>query len=259
MSMIDDIADPQVRRLLMLDAHDFAKEAIAQQGARALANPRPDTAFHEASHAVVFSLEGVPVEYVEIWELSQFKKRRDFERTRKKAIKHGFDDPYSGVTIGDFLSQPIWLGNCHAKPGFADRFRFDPFRGIGTLNDLASTIRMSIAGFAGEAVLKASGGAADMIAMPRLSSIDERLATQALCQHFPGDPLQNWQGLVLETMLMVRENVSIVRELAAALESKNRIDSVELDPLLAKLTPKTEMEIYKRIANDNAARAEHAA
>jgi len=165
MSEIDKIVDPRTRAALSAQAATVIQQAIERQGLFALANPFHDAAVHEGGHALMYAMAGRRVEYVQLFEASPFRRRRELESARKMARRNGksLDHPLLSSAT---LKVPAWCGHCSPEGGEGYRTVYHP---KDTDEQARQYLLDVIAGFAAESLIELESGQRK----PLGSSIDE--------------------------------------------------------------------------------------
>lgn len=229
MSALDHIVNRHARNQARANQADLAHEILALHGPGAFASPRKLAVCHETGHVIVAVLDGVTIEYVEV-----FKQTVEQERGGAVAIQmRAMGMPDSG-----------WAG----YTGFRD----SPFASDmpGTRSDIRTLdlpefhhmLRMTLAGLAGEMILHGDP--------PEASSLDEIQVSQMAClARAKGNTFiaqTVWRDRLLECMKLIRENERTAQKVMALLDSKDRVEHDELYSLLDA-------------ANDNFKRSEQTA
>jgi hypothetical protein len=200
----------------------------------ALAMPKHDAAIHEAGHAIIFAVQGRRLEYLELFEQSKFRRRRELEQ----AVKRNPDKMAGLDAMTRILALPAWQGwTCpeklpeeiareahfipHERPEWAERH-----------------VRWMIGGLMAELVLHNGN-------VSLASSIDEKVTAQMVCSEaWRDDGVRHWARIATDVTATLRQHWPVALEIAALLEVapplghvQHRLDGGKLDSVLRPLYP----------------------
>ena len=222
---LDSICDPKGQQYLKAELFNKAADYFKQHGGAGFAMPRPLAIYHEVGHAIVAAFDGVTVKRVEVhgktliqlFRNSHGRNPRKIERQRLEAA--GFN-----------LTHKQWGGWCY--------WQASPFPGdipgtvinLNTADDLTfgHRVRMELGGICGEEVLCDSE-------VPQASSLDEIVASQAMCLNRLGDHAsahELWGRLWRQTCAIIKQNEPTAHALVTALRDTDSIEGPSLQTIL---------------------------
>lgn len=226
---IDQIVDPQARARHHDAESEIGRDIFHVHGPDAFHAPRELAVCHETGHVIVAALDGVTIEYSEVFSQSVGKELGAAVAQQVRAMG---------------LPETGWAG----FTGFRDSpFPSDmPGKRYEVLTlDLPAfhhLIRMSLGGIAGEMVLYPG-------AVPAASSIDEKVLSQTACMSrargnaFIAQTV--WCDRLEECLKAIKQNEATARRIIALFDQTDRVDGTALELALS--------------ANDNFKRGEQAA
>lgn len=218
MSAIDDfVVESKARDALNARMVGEAFEAFQREGGAAFDAPRELAVAHEIGHVIVAWVDGVTLDYSEVFPVNSIDEV-GFAVAQQMKAKGMPLSGWSGFTHWCASPYPSDLSGKH------DITQVD-------LPTFHHHVRMTVAGLAGERVLYGKP-------VPGASSLDELALAQSMClgrargQHFIAKKV--WEDRWTETIKIINQHKDTGRRLMALFDNKDRIETDEIYSVLSR-------------------------